>query len=141
MREKSPQSGGREPIGTRIEQRHHDAAVGDVEIDVTRGETLARGARFGSLAGYDAARFLSRDRRRSRQWQLMYTNAPAARVRAVLQPLPCIPGNRMLRVAPIVGPGEADLTRPHEAGEIVDVAVGLVVEQPATSQMTWLTPR
>ena len=36
----------------------------------------------------------------------------------------------MLRVARVIGPGQRHLARGDEAGEVVDVAVGLVVEDP-----------
>src|SRR5579863_6297376 len=39
--EQPPESRSRALVGARIEQRHDDAAVGDIEVDVARGETLA----------------------------------------------------------------------------------------------------
>src|SRR5882724_11535842 len=37
----------------------------------------------------------------------------------------------MLRIALVIGPRQTDLTRPHETGEVIHVAIGFVIEYPA----------
>jgi hypothetical protein len=115
-------------VGAWVEERHHDAAVRDIEVDVAAGEALARGACPGAVAGNETARLASAHAQRPRHGQSHDFKAPATRIACSVQPLPGIVRDRVLRVAALVAPGEAHHPRADETREIVDVAVGLVVE-------------
>src|SRR5215469_2399944 len=118
----------RAAVGACVQQRHDDAAVRDVEVGVAAGETLARRAGPGALAGEDAARLARAHVQRPRHLQPRHLKAPAACIPRILEPLPGIERDRVLRVATLVGPGETYVSGTHEAGELVDVTVGFVVE-------------
>src|SRR4029077_16499881 len=100
----------------------------DVEVDVAAGEALTGGARLAALAGDEPVRFPRAHAQRAGHRQSHDLEAPAARIACRPQPLPGVEGNRVLRIAALLAPGEAHHSRAGEARKIVDVAVGLVVE-------------
>ena len=57
---------------------------------------------------------------------LMDGERPAARIACTTQALPGIPRDLVLRIVPVLGPGERDLSRRGEAGQLIDVPAGLV---------------
>ena len=63
--------------------------------------------------------------------QDVHLERPAARVGRRLQAAARVERDRVLRVALVVGPRQRDDAGPHEAAEVVDVAVGLVVVHAA----------
>ncbi len=115
-------------IRARIQQRHHDAAIGDVEIRIGRRQprhpprAAAMPRRYCTPAASAAVIFsgpgegslctLSLRPRASR--------AACSRSSASLDTAHC-------RIALVGGVGQAHLARPREAGQVVDVAIGLVV--------------
>src|SRR5579864_1522535 len=123
----------RGPIGARIEERHDDRAVGDVEIDVAGGESLAGTAAPRTGARHDAGRLALSQAERPGHRQTCDRQAPSPGIARIAQPFPGIARNRVLRVAAALGPGEAYPPGPYETREVVDVAAGLVIEY-ATAQ-------
>src|SRR4029077_18560016 len=123
-REQALQARRRAAVGARIEQRHDDATGGDVEIDVAGCEALARDARAGALVAQDAGRLLRAHRERPGHRQAHHLEPPATAVTRRVEALPGIEGDRVLRIAPVILPGEAHDAGAHEAREIVDMAPG-----------------
>ena len=93
-REQPLQAPRRRLVGARIEQRHHDAAVGDVEIDVTCRQPFAGGARLGALARFQARGLLA-------------PRTSAARASAAASPSGAGRGRRALRAAAPRHPGKS----------------------------------
>src|SRR6266704_6913465 len=58
----------------------------------------------------------------------MDLEAAPMRVACILQTVPGIERNRVLDIALVVCPSQNDFPGPHEARQVVDVAVGLVIE-------------
>src|SRR5579862_141954 len=121
----------RGPIGARIEERHDDRTVGDVEIDIAGSESLAGAAGPRVGARHDAGRLALSQGERPGHRQTSDRQASSTGVARIAQPLPGIARNPILRVAAALRPGEACLPGPYETREIVDVAAGLVVENSA----------
>src|SRR5882762_1328613 len=115
-------------VGTRIEERHDHPAVGDVEIDVARGKPFAGCARLRAFARNDTARLFRAHDKWTRHGQPRHLQTPPPGIALIIQPLPGIERDGVLRVTLVVGPGQADLCGTREAREIIDVSVGLVVE-------------
>src|SRR5580700_9777425 len=126
-RKEPAQAKRRSPVRTHVEKRHDDGAIGHVEIDIARSKPLTGAARFGVLAGDDSARLARGEAQRSWHRQLVHLEVSTACIAGIEQPLQRIARYRVLRITAIVRPGEADLTRGDEAGEIVDVTARLIV--------------
>ena len=128
-------------IGARIQQWHHDAAIGDVEIRVRRLPAVHRPAAASRLRGMLHACGFGRGHA---QWtgrrQLVHLEPPAARIRRRLQPFQRIVRYTPLRIAPVGRKCQADFTGPRETGEVVDVAIGLVVDHAFAQPDDGLTP-
>ena len=103
------------------EGRHDDRAVGDVEVDV--GERQSWPASPSGRAGWAAP-------------------PPRARGREHRWPRAAAPGSPARGVLASEGSGSPAPGRPRrdEAGEVVDVAAGVVVVEPALSHSTLRTP-
>src|SRR6185312_10037744 len=56
IRKQSLQLRHRRAVAARIEQRHDDAAVGNVEVDIAGGKALTGLAPLAPLPGYDTRR-------------------------------------------------------------------------------------
>ena len=122
------QHGKRRRILFAIEQRHHHATVGDVEVHVTRRQALAGAPTFrvhvfahpGGLAGGAAQRPGHR--------QAVHAKALATRIALIHQTRIRIGGDPILRIARVIATGEQHHAGRRETREVVDVTVGLVAE-------------
>lgn len=98
-REKRRNPSQRRAIGTRIEQRHDHAAIGNIEVHVAAREALASPARLGAIAGEHAACFARAHAQRAGHRQLAHGEAPALCVTRIVQALPRIARDPVLRIA------------------------------------------
>ena len=106
-REEPLQKRRRGAIAVRIKERHDDAAVGDVEVDIARRQPLPGAARRAARTDLHAARLPRGHRKRSRHRQLVHRDTPSAGITRVMQALPGVTRNAVLRIASVVGPREA----------------------------------
>src|ERR1700722_2232188 len=119
-------SGG--AITARIQQRHYNATIRRVEVDIASCQSLSGAAWRSTRMRRHAARLARRHRKRPRYRQLVHFESPSARIARIVQALPGINRNGVLRVAWVIGPCKTYDTRTNEAGELVNVPVGLIVE-------------
>src|ERR1700728_277046 len=80
-----------QPVGALIEQRHDDAAVGDVEVDIACGEPLARDTRPAAGAPRDAGGFARAHRQRSGHGEPGDLEAPSTGITRIVEGLPGAP--------------------------------------------------
>ena len=111
-----------------VEQRHDDPRVGEVEVDVGGGEAVAGPARLRPLGGVDPGGLLGASSQRAGGGEEDDLERAAAGVGRRFEPLARVARDRVLGVGLVVGPGQQHDPGPGEAGEVVDVAVGLVLE-------------
>src|SRR5256885_3901611 len=104
-------------MGGRVGERHEDAAIGDVEVDVTCRQPLTGHTGPGTLTANDTARLARAQGERARHRQARDLQAPAAAVARVIEPLPRIARDRRLRIPRALAPGETHLARRHERSE------------------------
>src|SRR5262249_7484749 len=131
LRKHAFQDGECRAIVPGVQERHHDAAIGDVKVDIRTCQAVARRAGPGALQGSYATGFFRRRVERTRLDQLVNLEAPAARIARLRQALVRIMRDFVLRIALVIGPGETHLARTHEAAQVVHVPVGLVLEYAA----------
>src|SRR5581483_3692043 len=102
------------------------------EIDITSGEPLPGHTWLRALASDDAGRLLRAQREGPGHRQPDHFQAAATSVARIVQALPGIERDFVLRVPLVVSPGQANFSGTREAREVVDVPVRLVIEHTLT---------
>src|SRR5918994_815523 len=115
-------------VSACIEERHYDAAIRDIKVDVACRQAFARLAQLGARAVQQALGFLRSHQQRPWHGQLVHFESPATRIARLVQTFPGVERNGVLRIAALIGPGEGDLAGAQEAREIIDVATRLIAE-------------
>ena len=128
LRKKLPQRSGCGAIVARIKKWHDNAAVRGVEVDIARRQSLSGATRETARTSLDATCLPRSHCKWARHRQFVDSQASAAGVARVVQPLPGISRDRVLWIAPIIGPRKTHHAGPHEARELVYMTIGLIVE-------------
>ena len=116
-------------VVARVEQRVDDPRVAEVEVDVGGGQAVAgRGAAACPRAASTPSASSAESLQRAGEGSSTTSKRAAAGVGRGFEPLARVAGDRVLGVVLVVGPGQQHDPGPGEAGEVVDVAVGLVFE-------------
>ena len=123
---------GRALVEALVEQREDDARGRRVEVHVGGGQPVARAAGLRAGARDHPCGLPGLDVQRSGRRHREHLELAPARRRA---PLPGACAHRVPhlvhRVRRVLAHGQEHHARPHEAGEVVDVAVGLVARHAA----------
>src|SRR5256886_7302730 len=105
-REQALQASCRGAVGACIEQRHDDAAVGDVEVNIARREPLPGDALPGALVGDDPGGLTGAKRRRAGIRKPPPLDPTPPGTPPALQTPPGFEENPDLRVPPAISPAE-----------------------------------
>ena len=114
-------------VGALVEQREDDPRGGDETVGIGGGHRFARRPRQGAGSLLDAAGLLGRDPQRARSRQADHLDLPPLRIASLPQPplgILCRGARRVI----LAGPGQEHHPRTGEAGQIVDMAVGLIAK-------------
>src|SRR5258708_57763 len=87
-RERGLRASRRGAVGACIQQRHDDAAVGDVEIHIARRKSLPRDTPLGAFAGDYPGGLTGAKAQRCRHYQALHLEPTPAGITRVLQTLP-----------------------------------------------------
>src|SRR5450755_765812 len=113
-------------IPALVVERHDDALIGDVKIDIGGRQAIARPTRMAARAHIYPGRLAGGHIKRARLMDSVNGEVPPACVARRFQSLIRIIRNLVLRVLAIFGPSQRDVARTRETRELVDMPAGFV---------------